>query len=202
MKKYTSLLLLVIGLIAGGLFVKQFYAPSIQQKDATILLKSVRKVLKLVTVEGEFSEDYNQTNIKPITLYLPLPATFNFSKTANIHVTGKALVGYNLEKMAVTVDDNTKTLTISNIPEPEILAIEHDLRYKFLDESFFNAFTPNDYTQLNINAKNAIKETILDGELVEKAKQQGNDVIDVIKIIVEGAGWNFVVDGQKDIFIN
>ena len=202
MKKYTSLLLLVIGLIAGGLFVKQFYAPSIQQKDATILLKSVRKVLKLVTVEGEFSEDYNQTNIKPITLYLPLPATFNFSKTANIHVTGKALVGYNLEKMAVTVDDNTKTLTISNIPEPEILAIEHDLRYKFLDESFFNAFTPKDYTQLNINAKNAIKETILDGELVEKAKQQGNDVIDVIKIIVEGAGWNFVVDGQKDIFIN
>ena len=202
MKKYTSLLLLVIGLIAGGLFVKQFYAPSIQQKDATILLKSVRKVLKLVTVEGEFSEDYNQTNIKPITLYLPLPATFIFSKTANIHVTGKALVGYNLEKMAVTVDDNTKTLTISNIPEPEILAIEHDLRYKFLDESFFNAFTPNDYTQLNINARNAIKETILDGELVEKAKQQGNDVIDVIKIIVEGAGWNFVVDGQKDIFIN
>ncbi len=202
MKKYTSVILLIIGLIVGGLFVKQFYAPSIQQKDATILLKSVRKVLKLVTVEGEFSEDYNQTNIKPITLYLPLPATFNFSKTANIHVTGKALVGYNLEKMTVKVDDNAKTLTIANIPEPEILAIEHDLRYKFLDESFFNAFTPKDYTQLNINAKNAIKATILDGELVEKAKQQGNDVIDVIKIIVEGAGWKFVVEGQNDIFKN
>ena len=202
MKKYTHLLILIIGLAAGGLMVKQFYAPPIQQKTATVLLKSVRKVLKLVTVEGEFSEDYNQTNIKPITLYLPLPATFNFSKTANIHVTGKALVGYNLEKMSVKVDDNTKTLTISNIPEPEVLAIEHDLEYKFLDESFFNGFSPKDYTQLNKNAKNAVKQAILKGELVEKARTQGNEVIDVIRMIVEGAGWHFVVENNQNILRN
>ncbi len=202
MKKYISILLLIFGFIAGGWMMKQYYASPIQQKSATVLLRSVRKVLKLVTVEGDFSEDYNQTNIKPITLYLPLPATFNFSKTANIHVTGKALVGYNLEKMSVKVDDNSKTLTISNMPNPEVLAIEHDLEYKFLDESFFNGFTPKDYTQLNKNAKNAIKNSILKGDLIQKAKEQGNEVIDVIRIIVEGAGWHFKVEGQNDILKN
>ncbi len=43
-------------------------------EEATVLLEQIRKVTKLVTVEGDVSELYNSTKTKVVTLYIPLPA--------------------------------------------------------------------------------------------------------------------------------
>ena len=87
-------LLLIIGLVAfilGGVVIYQVLhrrEVSEQRAEATVLLEKVRQVMQLVTVEGQFSEIYNEENFRDVTLYLPLPSTWRFSKSALLQVEG------------------------------------------------------------------------------------------------------------------
>lgn len=161
--------------------------------EATILLERIEAVMKLVTVEGSVSEIYNETMTKEVTLYLPLPTSFAFDKKATVQVTGKVLVGYDLEKLDLKIDEAEKRLTISAFPEPEILAVDHQLAYRNLQESWFNSFSANDYTTLNQSAKRLLREKAASSELMERARTQGEAVIESIRQLAEAAGLEVII---------
>lgn len=185
----------LLGFWAAKAWFEQKQATTSRAK-ATVLLERVEKVMKLVTVEGNFTEYYDETMDRNIVLYLPLPSTWRFSKTAYLEVTGKVMVGYNLEQVEVVVDSLNRRLILRNLPEAEILSIDHELRYKNLEESFFNGFTPEDYTQLNKNAKTVLMEKAQESGLIAQAAEQGNQMLDVIRFMAEGVGWTVVVEGE------
>ncbi len=161
--------------------------------QATVLLEKVEKVFKLVTVEGIFNEVYDDKSIKEYTVFLPLPSTFKFSKTATIQVQGKVLVGYDMEGITLTVDSLHKEIILNNMPKnAEILAIDHDVSYKNLDDSFFNSFKPSDYTKLHNSAKDVIRQKALESRLMDEAQEQGNQVIEIVRVLVESAGYKLV----------
>lgn len=161
--------------------------------EATLLIERIKEVMKLVTVEGSISEIYNETKTREVTLYLPLPTTFKFDKKAIVQVTGKVLVGYDLESLSIDLNETNKTLTISQFPEPEILAIDHNLAYRNLEESWFNNFTAQDYTALNHNAKQILRKKAEESELIDRARNQGLSIIESIKMLAEGAGLEVVI---------
>lgn len=194
---YGALFLVVFGL--GFWIANRIYAERQEQESrsqSTVLLEKVQQVCKLVTVEGQFSELYDETRIRQMTFYLPLPTTWNFSKQAIIQVNGRVLVGYDMEKVRIDADSATRTLTISNLPEPEILAIDHDISYKNIEESYFNSFTPEDYTKLNENAKSTLRKKAEESRLLDEARLQGNQMIDVIRFMAESVGWSVVLEGD------
>jgi hypothetical protein len=186
------LLAFALGLGLAGWFFNQ-KAKSIQKESATVLLEQVHQVRKMVTVEGQFSELYDETNIRNFTIYIPMPSTWSFSKQAILQVTGKVLVGYDLQDIAITLDSTNQQMIISNLPEPEILSIDHELAYKNLEESYFNSFSPEDYTRISKNAKAVLAEKAKESGLIEEAAQQGNQMIEVMKTMVEAAGWTLIV---------
>ena len=197
--KSTSTLV-VIALLAFALGVAAyalFAGPRVQSPvdNSTVLVEQIRKVSKLVTVEGDVYEIFNRTQTRNVTIYLPLPASMSFDKEASVQVTGKVLVGYDLEQMSVTVDDANKTITLGNLPEPEILAIDHELVYKDLEESWFNSFTVQDYTDLNRAAKESLRKKTLQSKLFAEARVRGNSVIETISFLAAGAGYTVVVEG-------
>ena len=160
-----------------------------KQVEATVLLEQIREVCKLVTVEGEFTELYTETNMREVTLYLPIPTYWEFSKEAIIEVRGRVLVGYDMEQLSIKVDSTNRLITLSNLPQPDILAIDHELSYRNLEESFFNSFTPADYTQLNKNAKDALRKKAYESELLQKARSEGNTMLEGLRFMVENMGW-------------
>jgi hypothetical protein len=162
------LLAFALGLGLAGWFFNQ-KAKSIQKESATVLLEQVHQVRKMVTVEGQFSELYDETNIRNFTIYIPMPSTWSFSKQAILQVTGKVLVGYDLQDIAITLDSTNQQMIISNLPEPEILSIDHELAYKNLEESYFNSFSPEDYTRISKNAKAVLAEKAKESGLIEEA---------------------------------
>lgn len=162
-------------------------------EEATILLERVRNVAKLVTVEGDVSELFSSTSSRNVTLYLPLPSRFSFQKKATVEVRGTVLVGYDLEQLDITVDPDRRVLTIRNLPEPEILAIDHELIYRDLNESWFNTFSAEDYSRLNKRAKERLRAEALSSELMARARVQGNSVIEGIGYLAGGAGYEVVV---------
>ena len=104
----------------------------------------------------------------------------------------------NLSKMTIEADSTYKILYIRDLPKPEIISIEHDVKYRNLEESFFNGFTPKDFTTLNRNAKEVLKQKAIQQHLLEKAEQQGAEVLDVIDFMAKGAGWT--VEVQRRMF--
>lgn len=170
------------------------------ESQATVLLEKVDKVFKLVTVEGNFSEVYDEQSIKEYTVFLPLPSTFRFPKTATMQVTGKVLVGYDMEGIDITLDSTDKTIVLSNLPtEAKILAIDHTISYKNLDDSFFNSYKPADYTLLNKNAKEVLRKKAEESRLMTDAEDQGNQLLEVVNMMAEAVGWKVVYmnDGKK-----
>lgn len=196
----TKKILTLIGLLAAfglGIWLTSWFYQAkkeeVSRSQTTILLDKVKDVLKLVTVEANFNELYNETKTRPVTLYLPLPSTFEFSKKAILEVQGKVLVGYDLEKVNIAVDSVHRVLTLSNLPDPEILSIDHQVQYRNLEESFFNSFSAEDYTSLNHNAKEMLRQKVEASDLLEKARLQGNQMLDVIRFMAESLGWTVKV---------
>ena len=178
----------LLGVLVTGWF-HQNRQQEVQRTQSTILLDKVRDVMKLVTVEANFNELYNETRTRPVTLYLPLPSTFNFEKKAILEVTGKVLVGYDLERVRITVDSANRVLYLSNLPDPEILSIDHQIAFRNLQESWFNSFTAEDYTSLSANAKEVLRKKVTESRLLDRAREQGNRLIDVIRFMAGSSGW-------------
>ena len=158
-----------------------------KKESATVLLDRVKKVTKLIAVEGYLSEiyDYESNNLFDHPL---------FKKKALVRIKAKASIGYDFEKMNISFDQENQTVSISNIPDPELLSLEHDLDYYDLREGVFNIFSSEDLTEINKNAKAYIRDIALNGELYQSAEEQKDDYVEMLKFVFESAGWQVLVD--------
>jgi hypothetical protein len=191
------LIVAVLAFFLGGAVFWGFNQDRRTEKESTtVLLERVRNVLKLVTVEGDVSELYHSDQAREVTLYLPLPARFSFRKQASVEVRGTVLVGYDLEQLQLSVDETEKKVYLKDLPEPAILAIDHELIYRDLNESWFNSFTVEDYSELNQKAKEKLREKALESKLLEAAREQGDGVLETVAYLVGGAGYELVLEGQ------
>ncbi|MFT4667465.1 MAG: hypothetical protein ACI8YQ_004406 [Polaribacter sp.] len=182
-------ILATIGIIAlcGLVFwgTKNYYSLQIKtsvEEESRVLLEKIEKVSKLITVEGHFSEIYNYEEHWGYD-FSP------FRKKALIRVKAKVSVGYDLTKMDFKADTKTKTIMISNMPDPEIMSIDHDLDYYDITEGSFNSFEEADYNKMNANAKEKIRKEALNSGLFLSAEAESHELMEIVKFMVEGAGW-------------
>jgi len=183
--KIISLLLLLTMVFGLGVWLTLTYYS--QQKvpaeeQSQVLLEKIKSVAKLVTVEGYFSEIYNYKD------YWKYDLPF-LRKKALLRVKARVSVGYDLSKMKIEALPEKKVVAISHIPDPEILSIDHDIDYYDIQEGIFNSFSAKDYTELNANAKNFIRARALESDLFLAAEEQSNQLQDMIRFMVEAAGW-------------
>ncbi|HOY16825.1 MAG TPA: DUF4230 domain-containing protein [Haliscomenobacter sp.] len=188
-------LLLVLGFIAvfiGGFWIaRSVFMPRervVTQAEASVLLEKMKTVAKLVTVEGYFSELYNHKDYWRYDWWI-------FRKKALLRVKAKVSVGFDLEGLDIKADTATKTITIKNIPkEPEIISIDHDIDYYDISEGSFNTFTPEDYNKINKKARDLIEQKAKESDLIKQAREQGIEIIDLIRFIGESSGWIVQMD--------
>ncbi len=196
MKKLFWPVLLLVAFLAG-IFVHYTMDNKTtvsSSSDINILYEEVKSVCKLIAVEATYSERFDSLNEKSVPILYPLPYKYKLSKEATIFVSGKLMVGYDMSKMEIKMDSETKTVRLSNLPTPEILAVDHDVTYEHIDESWFNSFSEKDYTALNKSAKEAIKKRGVGDNILKKAEEEGNQMVDIIKLLAKNAGWTVHVE--------
>lgn len=192
MKKILIALALILFFGGGVYLTKKYYTwNEIKTKESSqVLLEKVKNVYKLVTVEGHFSEVYDYED------YWGYDFSF-FRKKALIRVKAKVSIGYDLEEMVIEAHPEKKQIVISQLPEPSIISIDHDLDYYDISEGTFNSFTKEDYTKLNANAKEFIMQKALESDLLTTGKKQGNQALEMMTFMVENSGWELVY--KKDL---
>ena len=95
-------------------------------------------------------------------------------------------------------DPATKTIRMSGLPRPEILSIDHTLDYYDISEGLFSSFSPEDYTRINQRAKDMIRDNAQKSSLLSEAEVQGAKMLDLMRFMVEGAGWKLQVGGAEE----
>lgn len=170
-------------------------APPVE--NSTVLLEQVRKVMKLVTVEGDFNELYSREDSWNYTDWL---ARFpGFKKKIMLRVKARVSVGYDLSGSRLVTDDETHTIYLDLSAKPEVLSLEHDVDYYDVDEGVFNHFAPEELTTINAEAKKRIREKVDASGLFQKAEEQRAEVIALVRALVESKGWKFEEGtGAKD----
>lgn len=189
-----NLLPLVLGILITLLIVllvaKQWMNMKLETKSeqtATVLLEKINKVYKLVVVEGEFAEILSHQDYYGFDLP-------GFRKKAIIKIEAKVSVGYNLDSLRVVTDEVNKVIKVQKWPDPEILSIDSDISYYDIDNGVFNSFTPQELTKITQDAKDAIRKKAQHSSLMPAAKQQQQQMFDMISLLAESSGWRVEID--------
>lgn len=184
---FDTLLGLILGAIATYWVYNSFRkkrSKELTEVQSHVLLEKIKSVCKLIAVEGDFAEIYRYENTKERFLSL-----VTSKKKALIVINAKAQIGYDLKKLILNADTENKRIILSSFPEPEILSIEPELDFYDIKNGMFNAFTPDDLTVLNQEAKQHIRDKIPESGLMETAKNEALEAILLIETIVETIGW-------------
>ena len=188
-------LLYFIGLfvaVAAGMYVTNWWYRRNDPhriEESQVLLEHVKNVTKLITVEGYFSEIYSEVDTKDYYL-------FSSTKKVLLKIKAKVSAGYDLSNMQISTDAASKTLRISNIPEPTILSVEPEISYYDIANGVFNQFTPEDYTRLNKKAVDTIRTQVLRSNFMTTVKTQGFKNFDAIRVLAESMGWKVVFNNS------
>ena len=198
MKQFKSFLIFLLAIsfvfCLGYIFFKEYIIPKRTTiQDSTIVVEKVNKILKLVTVEGKFSEIHQHTeyygyDISPLR------------KKALIRVNANVLIGYDLKKIDMQIDELNKTIYIDNFPEPSLLSIDDDIEYYDVTEGLFTSFSSSDYNSLQKIAKEKIKESVSKSGLFDKAQEQKDEVLELLKITLRSLGWDLVIKSNEPVF--
>ncbi|MDY0780287.1 DUF4230 domain-containing protein [Tenacibaculum sp. IB213877] len=183
--------LLFIGLALGAIasyFIFQKFS-SVQKKHLTekqsfILLDKIKKVSKLITVEGEFAEIYHHENRQDKFLGL-----VSSKKKAIIIINAKTHIGFDFRKIKMQADNKRKTIILSEFPQPEVLSIEPNIRFYDIQNGLLNKFNSEDLTKVNQEAKEHILQKIPESNLMQTANQEALEAIMLMQNLVETIGW-------------
>ncbi len=183
--------MVILAFLLGGIIVWYFTGSPIfearKSESATVIQEKLKTVTKLISVEGHFSEIYDYKESYKYD-YFNL-----FSKKILLRVSAKVSVGYDFEKMNISIDSINKTVTINELPKAEVLSIDHDLDYYDISQGTFNAFTTEEYNMINKNAKSYIAGKQNTAQLIHKAEQEKQDYLNMMQLALQSAGWKLVV---------
>ena len=191
---FFYILLLILGGVLGFYIARGIFNPIQEQKreSAEVLLEKIEKVAKLIAVEGHFSEIYEYNDFRYHDI-APL------RKKALIRVHATVAAGYDLEGMSIEVHEDQKRIILPLPSEPTILSIDQRLSYYDIQEGVFNTFDEKDLTELQNRTRDVIRSKALESDLLETAREQGEDWIDMLKSLAEASGWTLEIRRGRSV---
>ena len=182
----------LLGLFLGAIitywgmrYVKVQKTKDKTQAQSVILMEKIRKVWKLITVEGEFAEIYHYENTKERFMSM-----VSSKKKAVLLINAKAYVGFDLSRIKMEAITEKKTIKLTDFPDPEVLSLETDLRYYDKKDGLFNKFDSSDLTEVNAKAKDHVLEKIPESGLLDTARSEALEAVLLVQNIVETIGWS------------
>ena len=130
------------------------------EANTALIQKELKNVGKLIVTEGNYAQVFTYEDWKKF--YLDV---FSAHKKALVVVNAKATIAYDLSKIKTEVNQETKTVTITHIPEPE-LNINPNIEYYDVKQDYLNQFKAEDYNKIKKQVESSLRKKIEASELV------------------------------------
>lgn len=157
-------------------------------KSAQLIQQQLKNVGKLVVTEGHYADVYNYEDQKEF-----FGEYITFEKKALVVVNAYASVSYDLHQLTYEIDEENKTLYLSNIPEEEI-RIDPTLKFHGISDSYFNPFTGEDYNKIQEKVRELLREKILASPLKTNARNRLISELSKLYILTNSMGWTITMD--------
>ncbi len=184
---WLAVVCILTGLLAGW-WISDRLSGSRQhvEEDSSVLLERIQQVSKLITVEGYFTELYSYKDYYYYDVW-PL------RKKALIRVKAKVSAGIDLSRMKIDQFPEEKMIRLHVPQHAEIFSVDTELDYYDLSEGAFNSFSEKDYNKLQQRARGLIVSKAEKSDLMKQALEQSMEHIEMIRWLVESAGWRMEV---------
>ena len=155
----------------------------ILEANTALIQKELKNVGKLIVTEGSYAQVFSYNDSKDL-----LYGMFDARKKALIVVNAKATIAYDLSQVNTEIDETTKTVTITNIPEPE-LSINPNIQYYDVKQDYLNQFTASDYNKIKSRIEKSLRKKIEASELKTNAENRLISELQKIYILTNSMGW-------------
>jgi hypothetical protein len=168
------------------------------EANTSLIQKELKNVGKLIVTEGSYAQVFTYNDSKDLFYGL-----LDAQKKALIVVNAKASIAYDLSKVNTNVDEATKTVTITNIPEPE-LSINPNIQYYDITQDYLNQFTASDYNKIKSRVEKSLRKKIEASELRTNAENRLISELQKIYILTNSMGWTLrynstVVENEAEL---
>src|SRR5690606_33547470 len=116
-------------------------------------------------------------------------------KTAVIIVNAKVTVGYDLKQITTTIDEETKTITLSNLPDAEV-NIYPELEFYDISNGYLNTFNAQDYNKIKQEATKSVAKKIEESSLALNSQNRLISELQKIYILSNSLGWILKYEDQ------
>lgn len=169
---------------------------TILEENSMLIQQQIENVSKLIVTEGHFAEVYNYKDSKE--LFGPL---ITAEKKALVVVNADVSISYDLSKVSFELDEDTKTLTIKSIPEPEI-KLNPDFEYYDVTADYLNQFDAGDYNTIKSNVKNALLKKVEASTLRTNAKNRLLSELQKFYVLTNSMGWTLIYNDEPVETVN
>tara|TARA_R110000751_G_scaffold110839_3_gene208570 strand:- start:2746 stop:3357 length:612 start_codon:yes stop_codon:yes gene_type:complete len=156
---------------------------SILKENSMLIQEQINNVSKLIVTEGHFAEVYNYKDSQQ--LFGPL---ITADKKALVVVNAEVTVGYDLSLVKFEINEDTKTLRIISIPEPEI-KINPDFEYYDVTADYLNQFNAEDYNKIKRNVNASLLKKIGASTLKSNAQNRLLSELSKFLVLTNSMGW-------------
>ena len=157
-----------------------------------LIQEQINNVSKLIVTEGHFAEVYNYKDSQQ--LFGPL---ITADKKALVVVNAEVTVGYDLSLIKFEIDEETKTLRILDIPEPEI-KINPDFEYYDVTSDYLNQFNAEDYNKIKRNVNASLLKKIEASTLKSNAENRLLSELSKFLVLTNSMGWTLAY-GDRNV---
>lgn len=157
--------------------------------NTALIEKEIKNVGKLIVTEGSFAEVFTYEDSKEF--YVDI---FSSSKKALVVVNADASISYDLSKISTQIDEVSKTVYLTNIPEPE-LSINPNIEYYDIQQDYFNPFEAKDYNLIKNRIETGLQKKIKESDLYTNAQNRLISELTNIYVLTNSLGWTLQYDG-------
>jgi len=168
------------------------------EASTALIQKELKNVGKLIVTEGTYAQIFNYSASRDLMYGL-----YDARKKALVVVNAKATIAYDLSKVEMDVDETTKTVTITKIPEPE-LNIYPDIEYYDVQQDYLNEFQASDYNTIKRRVTKLMRKKVEESELKTNAENRLISELSKIYILTHSMGWTLeynqtVIEKEEDL---
>jgi hypothetical protein len=156
------------------------------QENSMLIEQQIKNVSKLVVTEGHFAEVYNYADSKE--LFGPL---ITADKKALVVVNAAITIAYDLSKIEFEIVEESKTLFIKNLPEPEV-KINPDIEYYDVTADYLNQFEAADYNTIKRNVNASLLKKVNASSLKSNAQNRLLSELSKFLVLTNSMGWTLV----------
>ncbi|CAN5127138.1 DUF4230 domain-containing protein [soil metagenome] len=185
----------VILVLLVAFFAWKYFEDRNDQRDQLIestdlIQKQIKNVGKLVVTEGNFAQVFSYNDSR--RFYLDI---LSARKKALIIVNADVTVAYDLSKLQTEINPETKTVTITYIPEEEI-SINPNIQYYDITQDYLNQFEAKDYNKIQERINKSLMEKIEKSTIKSNAKNRLVSELQKIYILTNSMGWTLEYNGN------